>query len=410
MDPRIILSGQPVNVLGSLAAGTEAAGMTNAVHRQNALADLYREQGAGILAGDQGSLNALSGLDPMKALEVQATRQSMDVQMQQLEVAKQGAAMRMQEFAQKLSADQAAQQLKLVTQGMNAAMMARTPEEWNAILQQYGLDPAQAPFEQRDIVLASVLGAKDVLEMRAKMAGDQPTFRPATPAEAARYGATAGQFDDATGRFYPNNPPTGMSIQSDGQGGFTMIQGPGVTEKPLPVEQGKNAGFLLRAEESEKIMSALQDEGTSLGGRFLEAIPLGLGNYMQTPEYRQFEQARRDFVNAILRRESGAVISPAEFANAEKQYFPVPGDDPRTIEQKRRNRQTAIAGLRIGSGPGAAQVDALREEQGSGGDEAPTQPPQSFLDRPDVKQAMEVGVDPMAIWEQLSDDVRRGYQ
>jgi hypothetical protein len=74
------------------------------------------------------------------------------------------------------------------------------------------------------------------------------------------------------------------------------------------------------------------------------------GNYALTPEYRQYDQAKRDFVNAILRQESGAVIADSEFANAEKQYFPQPGDDPATIEQKRRNRETAIKAIREASG------------------------------------------------------------
>jgi len=37
-----------------------------------------------------------------------------------------------------------------------------------------------------------------------------------------------------------------------------------------------------------------------------------------------FEQAKKNFVNAVLRLESGAVISPSEFTNADKQYFPQP--------------------------------------------------------------------------------------
>jgi hypothetical protein len=51
-------------------------------------------------------------------------------------------------------------------------------------------------------------------------------------------------------------------------------------------------------------------------------------------------------VNAVLRRESGAVISPEEFANAERQYFPQIGDSRPVIEQKARNRRAAIEGMR----------------------------------------------------------------
>lgn len=51
-------------------------------------------------------------------------------------------------------------------------------------------------------------------------------FRPATTEEAAAFGSPAGQFGP-DGRFYPVNPPSGMTIESDGRGGFRMVQGAG---------------------------------------------------------------------------------------------------------------------------------------------------------------------------------------
>jgi hypothetical protein len=51
------------------------------------------------------------------------------------------------------------------------------------------------------------------------------------------------------------------------------------------------------------------------------------------------DQAKRNFVNAVLRRESGAVISPSEFENAHVQYFPVPGDSEKVLAQKKANRE-----------------------------------------------------------------------
>lgn len=65
-----------------------------------------------------------------------------------------------------------------------------------------------------------------------------------------------------------------------------------------------------------------------------------IGNTMVSDEMKQYRQAQRNFINAVLRRESGAVISPTEFTNAEKQYFPMPGDDATTLAQKKQNRDT----------------------------------------------------------------------
>lgn len=406
LDPSIILAGQAPQVVNALAGGAQAAGLANAVGKQNALDNLYRTQGAGILSGDQNALNALAGLDPQAALGVKQTQQGMSVQLQQLQLAKDAGARAAQELALRMDAASAAKEAERIGQGMNAAAMAQTPDQWNQVLSQYGIDPATHPFEQRDAILAGYLGAKDVLEMRAKQQGEQPTFRPATPEEAQKYGSLTGQIDVKTGRFYPNNPPSTLSVTSDGQGGFSVTQGSGAGAKPLTVEEGKNSGYLLRAESAEGVLQGLEAQGASLGGRFLENIPGGLGNYLQSPEYRQYEQARRNFVNAILRRESGAVISDQEFANAERQYFPVPGDDPKTIEQKRQNRADAIAGLRIGSGAGAQQVDAVRNAGGSESEAIPSAPPQSFLDREDVKSS---GVDPQTIWDSIPEDQKRKF-
>lgn len=60
--------------------------------------------------------------------------------------------------------------------------------------------------------------------------GGEGSYRPATPEEAARYGARGGQVDESTGRFYPINPPKGMKITSDGRGGFTLVEGVDVND------------------------------------------------------------------------------------------------------------------------------------------------------------------------------------
>ena len=62
-------------------------------------------------------------------------------------------------------------------------------------------------------------------------------FRPATPEEAADYGAVAGQINVKTGEFKAINPPTGFSITTSPEGGTTVTQGPGVGG----VDTGKRA-------------------------------------------------------------------------------------------------------------------------------------------------------------------------
>jgi hypothetical protein len=136
--------------------------------------------------------------------------------------------------------------------------------------------------------------------------------------------------------------------------------------KPLTEAQGKATGFALRAKEAHNILgninyspSAISSK-QALEGTPLIGGPLGAGfNVMLPQQAQQADQAQRSFVNAILRQESGAAISESEFQNARKQYFPQPGDGNTVIEQKKKNRETAIRALEIASGPGIKRTESV---------------------------------------------------
>lgn len=130
--------------------------------------------------------------------------------------------------------------------------------------------------------------------------------------------------------------------------------------------QGKAAGMALRAREANGILGKLEGEGVSNRGIIKQglstlpviggALEMGanmLPGVMGGPSgpQQQVEQARRNFVNAVLRVESGASISESEFRNAEKQYFPMPGDTEAVRKQKADNRESAISALELQSGP-----------------------------------------------------------
>lgn len=133
--------------------------------------------------------------------------------------------------------------------------------------------------------------------------------------------------------------------------GDPRVGEPIVIGTPKPSDSAMNAALYAdRMAKSNEIITSLERAGTSYQDRAASQVPLGIGNYLISDDYRQLDQAQRDFINATLRRESGAVISPEEFDNARKQYFPQPGDDPQTIENKRKNRQTAIDGIARAAG------------------------------------------------------------
>ncbi len=147
----------------------------------------------------------------------------------------------------------------------------------------------------------------------------------------------------------------GLQIRTNPDGTTEIIQG-GPAATKLTEGQSKATGFFARSAEANDILSGLEQEGTELRNVFSGALPFG--NYMRTPEGQQYDQAKRNFINAVLRQESGAVIGPSEFASAEVQYFPQPGDSPEVIAQKRANRETAVRALEVSAGPGAGAIGA----------------------------------------------------
>ena len=128
-------------------------------------------------------------------------------------------------------------------------------------------------------------------------------------------------------------------------------------------------------ESSNKVLESLAADGTTTSTPGSRA-GYGIGavmNTMSSAKQQQLLQAKRDFVNAVLRRESGAVIADSEFDNAEKQYFPQVGDSPEVQKQKGNNRAIAIRGVQ--AEVPKAQRGILREIQdgktGSWGDSEP---------------------------------------
>ena len=141
-----------------------------------------------------------------------------------------------------------------------------------------------------------------------------------------------------------------MLVQQDKQGNIRPVQGYGPkagTEKPLNDTQSKALLFGSRMREAGKVLDALAKDGTSASVPGSRA-GYGIGSTitaLSSSKQQQLDQAKRDFVNAVLRRESGAVIADSEFENADKQYFPQIGDSKEVIAQKKRNRELATNGI-----------------------------------------------------------------
>ena len=110
---------------------------------------------------------------------------------------------------------------------------------------------------------------------------------------------------------------------------------------PVTEEQGKVATFAARSQQANDTIDKL---GPQFVGAFSTAGQF-LPNSMKSADRQLIEQANRNFINATLRRESGAAISPSEFDSANAQYLPQPFDKPPALAEKSKNRQLVLAGL-----------------------------------------------------------------
>lgn len=129
-------------------------------------------------------------------------------------------------------------------------------------------------------------------------------------------------------------------------------EGGSVSAKPkeITAKQREAAAFGARLEQS----GAIIDE---IGEQFTDFFQTGaFPSAFQSADRQRFDQAKRNFTNAILRRESGAAISPSEFDSADLQYFPQVGDGADVLAQKKQNRQTALAALKTEAGEAFTQL------------------------------------------------------
>jgi hypothetical protein len=135
-------------------------------------------------------------------------------------------------------------------------------------------------------------------------------------------------------------------------------------EKRLQGTEGQNlsSGFANRMVASNAItdqLEELQAEGkaqvfptkttsTAAGVPFVGGF---LQRKTMSPEQQQYKQAADNWIRANLRKESGAAIPPDEMQLEYETYFPVVGDEPAVIEQKKEARRITTEAMIKNAGP-----------------------------------------------------------
>ena len=185
---------------------------------------------------------------------------------------------------------------------------------------------------------------------------------------------TAGQVVEREEGTFLVDTRTGQAKPVVGPQGQALIGG-----KPLTETQSKSVAFGMRAIESNKLATDLENKGftntgvirTAVGGTMGQAPIVGdkleqgvrsafnvLPEFAggPSPEQQQVDQARRNFITAVLRKESGAVIGPNEYRDEERKYFPQLGDSEKVIKQKQDASRLAIQALEAEAGPSGKRL------------------------------------------------------
>lgn len=222
--------------------------------------------------------------------------------------------------------------------------------------QALGVDQQRLALEGKKVTLdanrddRAAAAAEPALALAQRKASLQSVVADPSSTPAQRQ-AAAQQIAGMEGKeLLGHTPPAGYERTPDGNLKF-IKGGPADPDTPkgknnLTDTQAKALQFGSRMQEANEIFDTLAKDGklfSTPGAN--NPITGALVNQVNTPAAQQLDQAKRNFVNAVLRRESGAAISPTEFDSAEKQYFPQPGDDSKVVDQKRANRELSMRGI-----------------------------------------------------------------
>ncbi len=392
MNTAIPFSGVQPDFVNALAMGQQAAMQRNEASRINALAGLYQTQGADILAGNQNALNALAGIDPMAALGVADARQGMDARALQMDATRQDMRQQAEAWAATLDDRERAQRLaegqaflgQLVAVDGNPqafdALMIQTgkPElvgQYNMLPQLINnmRDPldALAMYDQRNAARQEVkadskappdpdqyrnvdgVGLVNLAAPGGPAVVDLPR-QPQQPDPQSTVGRIMADYragligkDQAQAMIAAETAQDGMALTMNPDGTVTYQEGAAV--RPMPEGQSQNTIFATRARAALiDLESGNPDALTSYGQQFLEAVPMNAGRLFQSAEFQEAQNAGTRFLQAILRKDTGAAITAEEQREYGSVYLPQPGDTPEMAEVRRQARNQALLALENG--------------------------------------------------------------
>ena len=165
---------------------------------------------------------------------------------------------------------------------------------------------------------------------------------------------TLDQLQDDTSQVFPTQPIPKKSTQRE-----VIEEG---YKKGVSETGSKDAAFGVRMYLADKKLRELEAEFLASGGKSgynpanardrigLNSLALidetPLGRLIMTTEGQLYNVAMEDFIQAQLRKETGAQINDSEFTLVERRYLPKIGDSFETIKAKIEARQSLIGTMK----------------------------------------------------------------
>ena len=222
------------------------------------------------------------------------------------------------------------------------------------IARQRGLDlsgiPTEYPGDDAVAMFQAELSRKP-MDMRGATVADPLAKARALANEA---GLTPGTDEYRNFVLQQAGRAPGMSLTTNPGGGvsLTMGGGPG-GGNDINVTQGLGVSLLNRMRSASSLVDAGEGVLAQYADTLKAQVPL-VGNSIVSEEFQRANQAGREFALALLRKDTGAAMTPSEEQMMAEVYLPQPGDQDPVLAQKRESRRNAMDG--ISAGLGSAQI------------------------------------------------------
>lgn len=227
-----------------------------------------------------------------------------------------------------------------------------------------GMDPTQAALVARNpALLQKYLAPSDPnadLNRRKTEAEIAKLEREAKGGDPAKAPNVQTFFDEKTGREVKRQWNGSEWVQVGGAKAAGENNAPDIKEY-----QAKAADFGSRMLRAEKVLDEIMgfDPKTQTFKGYNPAnnysfspdepswSNLYTANLVNSDEWKRYYATAKDTLAAILRKDTGAAVTPDEFNQYARIYLPMPGDDDKTILDKKRRREEVARGMVLGSGP-----------------------------------------------------------